>query len=307
MRSSSVIGSRTDLLLATKVTSNEIENLFLDLQSTYVHQVGSISAALSVPAIGQTVSADVSQAYTQTTGIKTSVTNGNLQGYNDYDGVILTVSSFDSSLTDFPVGNFTLGTALSSSRSVNWGGTGQVQAIYHVVTATFADTAQMDYYFNAGGEIRFSASLTGGSIAKETDWSALLNAMGTVRFNKHRITALSGTPSPSGSGYDSLTGTYRQLFIKSGSGVYSDNDYTIEASKSSSVIRFRITFNDGNVGALPISSDDSVGGTTTNTVNTFRPDSSFVYNSTTYTAVNIPAPTLVTQVPLTDNNLTPPV
>lgn len=291
-----------------KVTSQQMLELFLDAQGAFVHQQGSISTSISVPPAGQTIGADTSSTFNQTTGAKTVPTDGTLQGVNDYSTLITNISNFDPSVTAFPVGNFTLSPALTSTRSTSWGGsTNPAQSIYHVITVTFASLTARDQYFNAGGEIRFSASLTSPSGSKSTDWAALLTAMGTVRFGKYAITASSGTPTPAGSGgsgYDSLTSSYRQLFIKSGSGVYSANDYIIEGRlESNTVLRFRITFNDGDVGTTV---DESVIGTTNSNINSFRPDSSFVYNSTTYTAVSLPHPTIATQNAISVDNVTPP-
>lgn len=289
---SSIAVSDTD-----SVTSSQILNLFLDLQRTYVHQVGSINSNIAVAATGYTIGADLSQNYNQSTGVKTSVTDGTKMGFNDLNSVVVSISNFDGSVSGWPAGNFTLGTAVSSSRSSVWGGASDpVQAIYHVVTVTFLNETHINSFFASGGEIRFSASLTSPGNAKSTDWQSMLNAMSTVRFSKYRITASSGTPNPSGSGFDSVTSSYRTLFTKVGSSVYADNEYTIEARLSAAnTLRFRITLNDGDTGTDLISPiDESVIGTTTSSVNTFRPDSSFVYNAVTYDAVDITAPTVVT-------------
>ena len=309
MRSTAVISS------VNSVTSQQMTNLFLDAQSTFVHQTGSVSTDISVPPTGQTIGADQSQTFNQTTGAKATPVDGAIQGINDYETLINTISNFDPSVSGFPATSFSPGSPLNSSRSTQWGGAAQVERIYHVVTVTFPTVNAMNFYFNAGGEIRFTAALTGGSGSKDTDWQGLLSAMGTITFNKFRITASSGTPTPAGSGgsgFNSLTSSYRQLFIKTGSGVYADNDYTISGFVSGSTLRFRIEFNDGDVGTnagnpvggTPI--DEPVTGTVTSTVNTGRPNSSFVYNSTSYNAVSLSSPTLATVVALTTDNLTPP-
>jgi hypothetical protein len=303
LRSSALTGT------VDSVTQAQWEDLYLDAQSAYVHQQGSAYASLAVPSVGYTVGADASQTFNQTTGARSTPANGSFMGVNDYTGIVTAITSFNGATSGFPIGNLSVGTATTSTRSTAWGGT-TPQAIYHVVTATFASVSQMDYYFNAGGEIRFTASLTSGSGSKDTDWANLLTAIGTVKFDKWELTASSGTPTPSGSGgsgYDSLTSSYRQLFIKSGSGVYADNDYKIEGFKSGAVLRFRITFNDGDVGTSPSSPvDESVGGTTTSNVIPVRPDSSFIYNAVTETAVSLAAPTIANQVLLTANNVSPP-
>jgi len=297
----------------TAVSSDKKRDLFLDIQRTQVHHTAAINNAITIPPAGVTIAANTSENFNQTTGEFTPVTDGAKMGYNDYESAVNTLSNFNpSTLNIWPVGNFTLGTATSSSRSTAWGGTSQSQSIYHVLTFTFSSETVRNQYFNAGGELRFTASLTSGSGSKDTDWANLLSAIGTVRFSKWRLTASSGTANPGGSGLDSLSGIYRELLVKSGSGVYAENQYTIEARiESSTVLRFRIRFNDADVGDPPVQFpnegiDESVGGTVTSTANTFRPNSSFVFNSETVTAVSLPAPTIATAVAMTTNNATPP-
>jgi hypothetical protein len=298
---------------STSVSVTQKLNLFLDIQRTHVHHTNALNTNIAVPTTGVTIGADTSEAYNQTTGVRSSITDGTRMGYNDFESAVTTLSNFNpSTIGIWPTASFTLGTATNSSRSTAWGGT-TPQIIYHVVTVTFSSQTIRDQYFNAGGEIRFSGSLTGGSGAKDTDWASLLTSMGSIRFSKWRLTADSGTPEPTGSGYDSLTSTYRTLFIKTGSGVYDDNEYIIEGRiESTTTLRFRIRFNDGDVGTgdpnfpLEPGTDESVGGTTTSSVNSFRPDSTFTYNSTTYDAVRLSAPTITTQVAMTTDNASPP-
>lgn len=292
----------------TLVSSDKKRDLFLDIQRTHVHHTASLNGNLAIPPSGVTIAANESQNYNQSTGALSSVTNGEQMGYNSFEAAVTVLSDFTPSTVDiWPVGNFSLGTALSSSRSTPWGGEGEVQSIFHIVQFTFPSLTARNQYFNAGGELRFSASLTGGSGAKDSDWANLLSSIGTIRFNKWRLTANSGT-IPANSGFDGLTGTYRTLLTRSGSGVYADNQYTVEGRiESSTVLRFRIRFNDADEGNPPpefpgTGIDESVGGTTTSSINTFRPNSSFVFNSSTVTAVSLPAPSISTSVELTANN-----
>jgi hypothetical protein len=307
MRAVAVTGGST-FGVSNSVTSDQMRLLFLDAQSVYIHQQGATSTSVAVPPTGQTVGADVSQTFNQTTGATATPTDGGNQGHNDYDTLIVAISNFNGSVSGWPDSSFTLGSAVSSTpRTTSWGGSVDVaKSIYHVVTVTFASVNQMNYYFNAGGEIRFAASLTSGAGAKDTDWATMLTNMGTIKFDKYGITSDSG----SGTGYDGLTGSYAQLYIKTGSGVYADNDYTIEGYVTGSVIRFRISFNDGDTGdqaGVPLDpQDESVGGSTNSSINTFRPDSTFTYAATSYQAVSISAPTIATVVQLTSDNVTPP-
>jgi hypothetical protein len=298
----------------TEISSDKKRELFLDIQRTQVHHTALLNNNIAIPPAGVTVAADTSQNYNQGTGVLSPVADGEKMGYNDYETAVNILADFTpSTINIWPPGNFTLGTATSSSRSAGWGGNSQAQSIYHILTFTFQNETIRNQYFNAGGELRFSASLTGGSGDKDTDWTNLLNSIGTIRFSKWRSTADSGTVNPLGSGYDSLSGTYRILFTKTGSGLYASNQYTLEARiESSTVLRFRITLNDADTGSgdpnfpeIP-GIDESVGGTTTSTVNTFRPNSSFTFNSQPITAVSLPAPTVVTVVELSSDNFSPP-
>ncbi len=298
----------------TAVTSLKKRDLFLDIQRTHVHHTASLNNDIVIPPIGVTIAANTSQNYNQSTGATTAVTDGAKMGYNDFESAVNTLANFEPSTPNiWPAGNFTLGTATTSTRTNSWGGASQVQSIYHVLTFTFSSQTARTQYFNAGGELRFSASLTNTVDSKGTDWANLLSSIGTVRFSKWRLTANSGTPNPGGSGLDSLSSAYRLLLTKSGSGVYSDNQYTIEALlPSATVVRFRIRFNDADTGsgdpnfpAVP-GVDEPVQGTVTSSTNTFRPNSSFVFNSQSFTAVSLPAPTIATVIALTANNSTPP-
>lgn len=310
--SSDVAGSST-----TTVTANQLRNLFLDLQAAFVHQIGSINSTIAVPVTGYSIGADTAFAYNTSTGVFSAVTDGTKMGINDYLAVATDIANFNPEVSGFPVGNLLPAVATTSQRdtgvSGTWGGAGQVQSLYHVVTITFASAIQRNNYFNAGGEIRFTSSISGASGSKTTDWAALLSAMGTVKLNKWNLTASSGTSA--GLGEQDLTSTYQQLFVKTGSGVYADNDYTIEGrSVSTTQLRFRIIFNDGDVGTPgglppdfvdnPI--DEEVNGILTSNVQPARPSSSFVFDTVTYTAVDVAAPTGANQAVLTTDYVSPP-
>ena len=50
------------------VTEQQLFNLYIDLQSLYVHMYGSLSADFRPPAVGQKIGADESLDYNQATG-----------------------------------------------------------------------------------------------------------------------------------------------------------------------------------------------------------------------------------------------
>lgn len=168
---------------------------------------------------------------------------------------------------------------LSSQRTTPWGGSSQPQSVYHIFKVTFADDNQARYFFNAGGEVRFAASLTGGSGAKYLEWNGMLSAMGTVKM-KHSTTTGSSGSSPTNAGYFDLTSTNKIIWVKSGSGVYADNDVIIYARKSGTgTIEFTVEFNDGATGSGGGGFggvDDPVSGTLTSTITQLRPTGAYV-------------------------------
>lgn len=317
MRSADVVGGSTPGVSDT-VESEQWRDLMLDIQSVHVHQTGSVNTGLNHPSDGFIIAADTSTGYNQGTGARPAVTGGATMGFNDYEDAVTTISNYNPSHLSFPDANFTSSTATSSTRTPSWGiGTATAPtSIYHVVTATFASAAARNYYFNAGGRLAFSASMasigTGASQSKNQDWADMYTAMGTIRFDKFSTSGDSGTSA--GLGMDDLTSSYQLLFTKTGSGNYNDNVYTIEGrAVSTTVVRFRIQFEDGDTGTgnlggpgtgTPI--DEPVTGNVTSNFLSQRPDSTFTYNSTSYTACDLPAPTLANQVLLTANNTSDP-
>ena len=176
----------------------------------------------------------------------------------------------------------------SNDRSASelWGGTATPQSVYHEFTCTFADANARRGFFNAGGEIRFSAAITnavasGENQAKTANWVTMLSNMGTIKFNHtETVSALaSGTGSTIGN-YD-LTNTYQTVYTKSGSAVYTENDYVVKAkSVSDKAIQFQIGFNDSDVGAG--GADERVQGDLESVVSEYRATGAYVA-STSFT------------------------
>lgn len=274
------------------VTSDNMQKLYLDLVATRVHQIGSVDTTVAIPVVGDLIAWDVS---TDPNGIK--------KGLSDFISVKNNIAAFDAQSSGFPDANFTVSSASSSSRngsSSPWGGNALVQSITHVVTFTFSNSSQIEYFFNAGGQIRFSATLASASGAKSVDWANMMSAMGTIIFDKWKTTSLNSSGTGSLIGYNSLSSVYQQVYIKTGSSVYSDNQYIITARKpTSTTIQFTVTFNDGDTGtSLTLPIDENVLGTMTSLIQTRNPNSSFTVNLVNYTSVSVNAPTVVTNTNL---------
>jgi len=267
------------------VTSNNMQQLYLDIMSAKVHQSGSLNTTVVYPAIGDLIAWETSTAPDATK-----------KGINDFITLKNSIVSFDFQTSKFPDVCFSISTLNTSTRNgttTPWGTAADVQTITHDVVVTFANANHMQYFFNAGGEIRFSASLTSPTDAKSTDWSNMLSAMGTIAFNKWETRSLSSSGSGALVGSSTVTSTYQTAFIKYGSSVYSDNFYSISARKPSvNTLRFLISFTDGDDGTDLVNPiDENVTGLVTSLVQTRQPNSSFTLNSTSYTAVSITNPT----------------
>lgn len=200
-----------------------------------------------------------------------------------------------------------------SSANTTTTGTWDVRAVT-TKTITFAGANQMRYFFNAGGHIRMSFSLTGTSgDAKSLEWADTLTKCGTIVVtgsgNNKTIAAVTyaGT-TKIGGGYfpDTLasstgaldyTGTAVTIFKQfSDTYTYSTNFVRINASIASNVITFAVTLEDAAFDFIPnsgaggtpdpggsIAALDVVDGTLTMTT-TIRPPNT-TYISTTWGSV----------------------
>ena len=171
-------------------------------------------------------------------------------------------------------------------------------------TVTFADAASLRYFFNAGGMIRMSFSLTGGSDTKSQEWADLLTKTGTivvtgaaasktiasVAYTGTTKIGGSGTPDTlaTGTGANDYTSTpvaiYKQF---ADSAPYTANYIQINASVSGSVITFAVTLEDAAADTIaPDGSGlgnaaDVVDGTLTMTT-VVRPPSTANLNANTW-------------------------
>lgn len=274
------------------VEAEQLEELYLDLQSCWVHQTGAVEANLAVPAVAQTIGADTSQDYNQSTGAFSAVANGTLMGFNDYEALNVAVSNYPASHLSYDASSFSLESTATAQRTTNWGADVNNNDIYHVIDLDWASAAAKNAWENAGGRLHFTASLTGGSGSKSTDWANLLSAMGTVYMDRYDVSASSGTTY--NRGFEDLTFSYQIMFDKSGSGAYADNNYRIYGKTNGTGYRFRIRFFDGDTGTgdlggpgtgTPI--DEEVNGTLNSACSSYSPDSSFTYNSVVQPAVDL--------------------
>lgn len=170
-------------------------------------------------------------------------------------------------------------------------------------TITFASANQLRYFFNAGGHIRMSFSLTGTSgDAKSLEWADLLTKTGTIVVtglgSSKTIAAVSydGTTKIGGGGVPSIltssTGAYNYtatpvtIFQQYADDyLYQANYIQIQASISGNVITFAVLLEDAATdqiapdGNAAITALDVVDGTLTMTTTIRPPSTTYISNT----------------------------
>lgn len=186
----------------------------------------------------------------------------------------------------------------SSQSSVNAIGTGGTVSPWStsascVLTCTFANSNDARYFFNSGGRIRITPTLTGTSgTAQQNAWSSILSTVGTQSF---------GAVNDSPVNYYTLTNSYQDYYTRSLSTPYSANSYKLEAKTdvadnstgTASVLYIRVTLNDAYVDpGLPAPGDSvdgilSFGFAELKAVGSAFPSGSFVITSPTYSISSV--------------------
>jgi hypothetical protein len=210
------------LSIGKQVDADDITRLRADIVKVYAHQTGSLPAGLATIQTADEIT-DLSYAAYE------SVSETAYVGRNLID--IATQASVENKV--------------QSQRLSTWGGAGEPTTLVHEIRVLFPGGYQVSningttqlatgvdhrrHFFNAGGEIRFSASIANGSGSKTLDWASIFVSMGSIRF------AHSSTQGSSGAGTSignfNLTDTFQTVFMKTGSSSYSDNMYLIKAKE----------------------------------------------------------------------------
>lgn len=253
-----------------------------DINKAYNHQTGGNSGITSIDN-GAIIGADASgTSVTRISGTDTFTINGTntLEGVNDFDTKI---SQIESSANSIAAGQFDLTTgrqAVNSSRTTPWGVNNINIMVYSEFTVEFGGgytttnssgtsmtasaTDHRRHFFNAGGEIRLSAGLT-GSTAKDSDWGTLLGNMGQVIFGKNATTNGTGTGRArdgstnvdNAGGIESALGNYQAttgyqlIFQKNGSQAeYAENLVAIyvKRNNTATTLTFLFEFYDNDSG-----------------------------------------------------------
>ena len=320
---SAVVTGGSTVGVSDTATEEDMFQLWLDIQAAHVHCFGSTNGTI-LPTRFQG----------QTTYPDPTITGRDIIEFahiTDMTTMANAVLAFNHATTDFDSASFDTdflrtsgGVSVTSTRSTSWG-TGANTIINHRVTVNFGTHNNFLYFLFAGGELRFDASLTGGTSGtantKDWDWARILSAMGTIRIGY--VNGNWRTESLSGSGTGSLLSTISTgttpttvIYYKQGGGVtggtpgavpvtqiYDDNFYRIKASTNTAFstatqLIFDIEFDDGDAGTggqvesyLPGRIDEQVTGIVTSNVYTYTPASDFAYSGTIYDAIKQIPPT----------------
>lgn len=234
------------------ITAEVLNNIFDDMLNARVHQTGSVPTTLERVNIGDLIAEDVS-----------TDPDGNLKGFADYEDLVSFVEN-DRFLLDGSQSTESAGR--TSTRTSQWNG-----VIVHEVRVNFGNADNARYFFNSGGELRLTANLSGGAGAKTTDWSNMLSAMGTIKFNYTETTA-TGTGSTSSIGFYELSSSYQTVFTKQGSGIYSQNQYKLEVKRpEDNLVDLKITLDDP-----AYQFDENVSGQLTSSIRFLRASGVYV-------------------------------
>jgi hypothetical protein len=227
------------------ITSAHWNNLRFDILNARLHQDG--------------VAPDLTQA-TARTPIAYSTTSP-LYQFNE------AITTAVANKFNIGAGQFLLQSGTSKTRTTAWS-----SKLASTVTVTFSTVDQARWFFNSGGEIRFSSSRTGGSLtyqAQNTSWSNLLTTVGTISFKA--------------TGFYELTNQYATVYTSPPAtpGDFSTNRYQIRAKSNNSnnsnggatILEFEVTWED-NYTNVSFSGNDAIDGTLILTVDELRAEGS---------------------------------
>lgn len=118
----------------------------------------------------------------------------------------------------------------SSARSIAW--SSQITCTFRY---TFADFDEARYFFNSGGALTVSGTITGYSTGWPYDgagFNEIFTTMGTIFMDYTQTTQSGSGGSTTGFGYYDLTTSFVTIFTQTGTGAYSDSYFGVQARRS---------------------------------------------------------------------------
>ena len=247
--------------VSNKVSVTDWNNLRFDITNAWVHQNGTTPSIITVFE-GNTIrySASAAPVTTYDTLADSLFTNRFSLGA----GQSATVTADPNTLIPWQTS-----TTWPGAYGINW-----ANEIYCDITVNFSTADQARYFFNSGGQIRISASRSGGAATSQnSSWTSILNAAGTQGFGGNNPGT--GTSPSDGQNWYRLTNSFNQYYTTTGSSPYGANSYILSArctdvsnntTGGSKSAVFRVTFRDNYTDPGPPAPGDSVDGTFTVTV-----------------------------------------
>lgn len=251
--------SSANTSVGSVITATQWLNLRTDLVKARQHQIGS--------AVGTGSSTDGRNLLVPSSG--TSITEAlRAQFANMASVVVANKTSVDS---DSVGGQLSLETLITGTRSSAWNST-----LTHNVTITGATSgdgaaSNLRYFFNAGGSLRVSASITTGT-SKNNAWNTMFTQMGTFIMDATQTTYTGSSATSYSVGFEDLTTSNQLIGEKlAPAGAYAENRYYIYARKSAdnTQIIFQVEYRDNDAGDPYF--DEDVQPTLTSTIAQNRP------------------------------------
>jgi hypothetical protein len=265
----------------SKVTINEWANLRFDIINAYKHIFGSNPTTATVSE-GGTIR--YSSSFTPDTGTSDVPQRQYDQWADDITSARFTVAAGESAATG----------VVSASRTGSWVSQCQCTIQYY-----WPNSNEARYFFNSGGQIRVSASRSGGATSNQnTSWTSLLSSAGTQQFGAANPDT--GTFPSNGLNWYRTTSTFQTFYTATASSPYGSNNYQLQSrcldqpSNSgglASQLEIRVLFTDGYIdpGVAPI-----FPGPQTQTAANFPPDDfvngTLTVNASTLYATGIMVP-----------------
>ena len=258
------------------VRATDWSNLRSDLVKARGYQKGTISTGSTNASPWTTLASITPNVTVITAALQSPYSNVADACVVDRLGVVnaLDTSSVTTSTRSTAWGTLVLNPAATIGGTLVLGG----GTIYQQITLTFTDANQLKYFFNTGGQLRFSAARTSGTATtKNTSWTNMLTACGTVTIGR-TSTAASGTGTGSAIGGTNLTSTDQLLYQSAAvSTPYAANYYRVYGkTTAANVLVITATFQDLDLGTqtgLGPAVDETVDGTLTSTMTLARANS----------------------------------
>lgn len=232
------------------ITEAQWDQLRVDINKAYTHQIGSASTIPDVSGTGNVGAGNATRVtYAQVYQTYLAAANDIIANRNLFAG------------SQRP-GTPTVVTSGTQTTTTPWSA-----AVQQLVDVTFTSAAAARAFFNSGGTINFRSSRDGGTTspqnaaAQNNSWTVFLNNNGTISFGRTQFYALT-----TGGLADNAT----PVFLFTAPAPYSNNYYRIRAASNSNTpgtstfISFKIEWIDSTT--IPGIATDYIDGTLTSII-----------------------------------------